>query len=119
MLPKDEPRRDPRLLARKPSAGHHDYSPTENASRLRAARAWWRRHARDTVHRTARYRPPGKVDTTEARYEPGHDADFITHRPDHPYLLWSYGDGRVHVEQELSAEELIRRWEATQEKDTT
>ncbi len=119
MNPEDEPRLDPRLIAQKPSADHQDYSRTETASRLRATRAWWQRHARDTVHRTSRYRPAGKVDTPEPRYQPGDDGDFITKRPDQPWLLWMDTDGVLHAEQELSAEELIRRWQATQEQDTT
>ncbi len=106
MLPKDEPRLDPRLLAMKPSPGHQDYSPRETTSRLRAARAWWRKRARETVHPSARHRP-------------AHDGDFITNRPDQPWLLWKDTDGRIHVEEQLSAEELIRRWEETHDQEST
>jgi hypothetical protein len=97
-------RLDERLRAAKPAEGHQDYSAKQTANRRRAARAWWKKHAAETLWRQRK--PQGRSSQSEGL--------FTTNRPDKPWLRWLDESGRLHIEEELSAEELIRRWEETQ-----
>jgi hypothetical protein len=91
------PRLDPRLLELQPQ------KKTTSEAQLRAARNWWRRHAAETIRR--------------GRGRGAHREDqlFTTSAPDKPWLRWLDQHGNLHIEKEISAEELIRRWNAKEE----
>jgi hypothetical protein len=97
-------RLDERLRIAKPTEGHQDYTPRQTDNRRKAARRWWTKHAAETIH--PKHTQQGRSSKTEGL--------FTTNRPDKPWLRWMDTDGRLHLEEELSAEELIRRWEETQ-----
>jgi hypothetical protein len=98
-------RLDERLRTAKPAEEHQDYTPKQTANRRAAARRWWNKHAAETI-----WTKPHKL-----RGKKRADQLFTTDRPDKPWLRWMDTEGRLHIEQELSAEQLIEKWQEAHE----
>lgn len=78
------------------------------AATRRAALKWWHKSGSE---RRARRHSKRKPQTFEE------DSLSVVERPDTSPLKYIDAQGRVHVEKELSAEELIRAWQRRTRKE--
>ena len=97
--------------------GHHNgkrgrkpLPPRERAARRlaatrRAARKWWKKNA------IAQNEKRRQVEVIAKRLRASHGLHVAGRTSlDKPRLLWIDANGKIAIEEELSAEELIRRW---------